>query len=556
MAAVQPSLNKLIQELHEFNFSDGSISLLKDKKFEEKNFERLLEIMKQPDLTFEERRKKIWIEKSLDRGDSEEITTGRYERYVEDFKDISSEQALVKGRMKFAVEYVIRLADLLYDKGYTGLVKAPFTLEEKTKLRVIYKDFNIKDFLAVKEIEGKTKHDIVAANAWVTIRAQMLGMDDDLMRGLTHLARTSADVNSNVIGELYTSAMGKWVSSIVDLLHELRDRSYEYSNVPCVAETHGQDAQLTTVGHIYANLAQQIMLFAKPLLGDEIFKLDGKIAGAIGTDVDMKAAFPEIDPTSMYEDLVREVFGLNYVRYGNDQDCVNASLCRALDTMVNVSLVVEKAATDTWLYCSRGILSKMTKSGESGSSIMPQKTNPFLAEGCEALTNIAESMVLPIKKMIVAYREQGDLRRSITKREGFHPIMLSTIAVRRLIDELKKYKANVDRIDAEINYAGPKIVSSAINSYLRANGVADAYDSIKKIVMKPYVTKDDVNGYITKMEKDGKITGKVSKNVREMLLSVIDGKKSKKGVLGTAIEDTHQMHYNAGKGMKLLSRYC
>ena len=583
------SLDELVVRLQqEHNFSDDSIALLKDKGLEQKEFQMLYEVMNLPDETFEERRKsRSWIDKMLDRGDSQEITTGRYERYVESFKDISSEQALVRGRMKFAVEYDISLADLIANdpRNDKKFIEQPFTDEEKSALRNIYQNFRTKDYLAAKIIERKTNQDIVAANAWVVIRAQQLGLDADLMRRVTHFARTSSDLNTNITGELYMKAIGKWTSALSRLVHELKSRAEKYATITCIARTHGQNAQFTTLGHIYANLAEQIKLHAKPLLGEEMLRLDGKIAGAIGTDIDMEASFPHLNFKTKYEQIVQGVFGLNYVELGNDQDCSNAALARALDTMVNVGYVLQKAATDVWLYTSRDMLAKQTKEGEAGSSIMPQKTNPFFAESCEALIEIVSGMINPIKKLVIAYREQGDLRRSITKREGFHPVMLSIIAIERLLGEIKNYEPNIIGIEAAIYHTGPKVASSVINNRLRAQGVSDAYDRVKDIVMKPYVQPSEVTTYIDGLVTGGKINPDIAKQMKGMLLSVMDTEglmqklqdstdekeqqgivaqltqinsdvKAREKLLGRAVGDTYKMVENAKGTCERLGRYA
>jgi len=580
------SFSKLIQELQQqHNFSDESIKFLMDKGFEQQEFQQLFDVMNLRDQTFIERRKeKSWIEKTLDRGDSEEITTGRYNRHVVAFKDISSEQVLVKGRMKFGIEYDIGLADLIGgNPKYSELIERPFNEEEKVKLRSIYENFRTKDFLAAKIIERKTKHDIVAVNTWIAIRAQQSGLDDRLLRRITHLARTSSDANTNVTGELYMRAIGRWASSLVSLLDVLGLYAEDYAEVTCVAETHGQDAQLTTLGYIYGNLAEQIKKHAKPFLEKNMLKLDGKIAGAIGTDVDMKTAFPDINPTSMYQNIVENVFGLRYVELGNDQDCSNAALSLALDTMVNVGMVIKKAATDTWIYASREILAKKTTKGESGSSAMPQKANPFLAEGCEALVSIFSNMINPIKEMIVAYREQGDLRRSITKREGFHPVMLSIISIERLISEMKKYKPNIVALEAEIYHSGPKIITSTISNILRAKGIHDAYDRIKEIVMKPDFSPGKILDYLNNLLIKEKIEIDTADDIEGMLYSVMDTEgymkklrestdpdeqeelidklaevnrnETRRELLGNAIEYTHRMVKRTEKTKELLLRY-
>ncbi|HLC98822.1 MAG TPA: lyase family protein [Candidatus Nanoarchaeia archaeon] len=576
----------------DFNFSDASIALMQDKGLleDQKRYKvsDFLDALSLPKQTFAEKRKKSLLERTIERGDGQEITTGRYERYVQDFKDISSEQTLVQGRMKFAVEYVIGLTDLVSGyPQYGKFIDRPFTEEEKSKLRSIYGDYSIRDYSAVQMIEKRTKHDVVAANTWVTLRADELGIDPVLMRKVVHFARTSEDNDANVKGELYMKALGKWTESLSKLVSTLESKAREYINVTCIAETHGQAAQLTTLGHIYANLAEQIRLHAEPLLREEMFRLEGKIAGAIGTDVDIKAALPVIPHRNikdMYRRIVGDVFGLEYACLGNDQDHSNAAFARMLDTMVNVGMVVEKAATDTWLYASRGVLAKKTEKGESGSSAMPQKANPFLAEGAEALQHIMRGMIQPIKDMVIAYREQGDLRRSITKREAFHPIMLSIISIERLVEEINNYVPSIVEIEDAIYKMGPKIASSAVQTYLKAHGVEDSYDRIKHIVMKPYVEPDEVRAYILSLHGGGRIDGSQADHIWFMIKGVIDTKNNRRNLmkaisgeevdaavadltrvnsdiesrcylLGTAVEDTELMILNAKQTQEMLERY-
>jgi adenylosuccinate lyase len=569
----------------EFSFSDGSIDFLEEKGLEEENFKTIYDALQLPPETFQEHREKEnRLEMIARRGDSQEITTGRYERYVEKFKDISSEQALVKGRLKFAVEYIITVSDTLSEQAPENkLVSRPFTIQEKEKLRGIYQNFTVADYIAIKEIEKKTNHDIVAANTWLAVKGQTLGLDDNLMRSITHFARTSADVNTNVIGELYSNALGEWCKTLGELVEVLKDKGEEYSNITCIAHTHGQEAQLTTLGHVYVNLAEQIKLQAENLLGENKLLIDGKIAGAIGTDVDMCAAFPEIDWQPTYKNLVENIFGLRYVELGNDQDSSNSRVFQSLDAMVNVGTILEKAATDVWLQASRKQISKKTKKGESGSSAMPQKTNPFFAEGCEALMEISSSVITPIKKLLGSYRDQGDLRRSITKREMFHPIMLSVIGIRRLISEISKYTPNQLALETTIYEDGVKVISSAVQTYLRSRGVSDAYDRLKDLTMTPNVQYSQIENYINGLTENGKLSKEEGDTVSGMFESVMDTRnlrkrlrrsdenmrdtvlrsiyktnsnvKSRAKLLGNALKNTSMMIENANQTIKRLNRY-
>lgn len=577
----------------EEGLSDDSIALLKDKGFRQdakgQDFEKLHNLLSIPDDTFKERRdRRFWIDINLDRLDALGIEDGRYEQAVEGFHEISSEQAMIRGRLKFAAEYDIALADLLgKDSRWASFIDKPFSESEKAALRSIYQEgYRTKDAAIIKLIEDRTNHDVVAANTWLVVRAEQKGLDAKLMRKITHFARTSADANYNTEEELFTKAIGKWCESLGKLVGVLGSRAKEYAKMTCIAETHGQDAQLTTFGHIYANLAFQLGREAEPLLGAKKFRLEGKIGGATGTDVDFRAALPGVNPVPMYRRIVEKKFGLKYEGNGFDQDGSNKSLVDFLDVMVNAGLVVQKAATDVWMYASRPILQKATKPGEAGSSAMPQKRNPFLAEGAEALSEILASEILPIKRMLLGYREQGDLRRSITKREAFHPIMLSIIAMERLRKEIEKnYQPDVLGMENEIYKSGPQVASSAIQSYLRKEGVEDAYDRIKDVVANRWASPLQIERLIKSMEKSGQLTNNQGDEVLKMLEGVMDGGhvmkrleacwekperrdkvlaeitktnrdvKRRTSLLGTAVRDTYRMAKHAQYTVKQLERY-
>jgi len=587
------TLEATLAELKErHGFSDGSIALLQDKgaglrpeQFED-DLDRLSQALSAEDKSFLARRRgRSWMDRMLDEGDSPEMTSGRYAKYTDGFEEISSEQALVQGRFKLAIEYMISLGDLVGGKQ-AEFMPRPFNEGEKERLRSIYQSFYTKDYVAFKLLEGWTNHDVVAANTWLTIRAQQLGLDDQLVRKVAHFALTSADIDTNVMGELCMKAVGKMTRSLGKLVGLLEKKAKDYAKITCIAETHGQPAQLTTLGHMYGNLAEQIRLHATPLLGKKKLVLDGKMAGAIGTNVDFKAAFPKVDPRPMYKDLVERVCGLEYVELGNDQDCSNAAFAQVLDTLANIGSVVQKTAMDTWLYASHKVIGKKRKRGESGSSAMPQKANPWKAEGAEALQEVFSSMVVPIKKMVIAYREQGDLRRSIAKREVYHPLMLWTISVERLVEEMENYVPNVVGIEQAIYQVGPQIASSALQNYLRGRGVADAYDRVKDVVGQHWVKPVHVERLIKTFQREGGLSEADAEYALSMIEAMADtldaGRKleayedrpEKKGevvlemakmnrdtrrrasLLGTAVRDTYRMAERAQHTITQLERYA
>jgi adenylosuccinate lyase len=519
--------SELLERLQrEHGISTGMLSFLgTDKKFKDDDFRDLYIALGFPPVSFKDLRKnETRLETILRRGDAAEMTEGRYGRFTEDFRDISSEQAKVRGRMKFGIEYMIGVTDAFAEQGLTSDLFIPraFTEPEKAALRRIYKEFSVRDYLVAKLIERRTDHDLVAANTTVLLRAQQSGFDERFIRALSHYALTSSDVDTNVESMNLMAAFGLYCGSVAKLLTVLDGRADRMRNMSMVAQTHGQDAQLDLMGHVYATHADQIIRDAEPLLEPWQLLADGKIGGAIGTLVDMRAGSPELRTRELYRHLIEDVCHLNFQESGLDQDSSHPNLKRIMSTIANINLAVLKVADDNWTYASRKLLSKLVEKGVSGSSVMNQKRNPFLTEGTLAALLYANMAIPAGMASIATYHTQGDLRRSLAKRELFHPLMLSVIGIERLVDDLKKYDPNPVNMELEIYRAGPAIASSAIQTYLKGRGVPEAYDRMKDVVMQDWVTEGDVRNFIDGLASEGRISPEIAAKVTQMVTCIAD----------------------------------
>ena len=82
---------------------------------------------------------------------------GRYSSSVKDLSAYFSESALMRYRVTVEVEYLIALGR---EKGIKELQS--FTNIEQTKLRNIYRNFNVAAAQKIKKIELSTNHDVKA----------------------------------------------------------------------------------------------------------------------------------------------------------------------------------------------------------------------------------------------------------------------------------------------------------------------------------------------------------------------------------------------------------
>ncbi|HMB54127.1 MAG TPA: lyase family protein, partial [Thermoanaerobaculia bacterium] len=97
------------------------------------------------------------------------------------------------------------------------------------------------DLDRVAELERQTRHDVVAHLRHYAERAGEAG-------GVLHLGATSAFVTDNTDALISRDALGLLAGRLAAALGALADFARRHASLPCLAYTHFQPAQLTTVG--------------------------------------------------------------------------------------------------------------------------------------------------------------------------------------------------------------------------------------------------------------------------------------------------------------------
>lgn len=81
---------------------------------------------------------------------------GRYQNKVTELSNYFSEYALMKFRIYVEVEYFIALTEMPIPQFKN------FEADNRSRLRKIYKKFNLDDCKVIKSIEEKINHDVKA----------------------------------------------------------------------------------------------------------------------------------------------------------------------------------------------------------------------------------------------------------------------------------------------------------------------------------------------------------------------------------------------------------
>ena len=224
------------------------------------------------------------------------------------------------------------------------------------------------------EHEKRVRHDVMA-------HIHHLGEQAPAARAFLHLGATSAYVTDNTDLILIREGLQLLLGRLAAVLVALAKLARRARAVPCLAYTHFQPAQLTTVGKRVTVWMQEFLLDAEELL----HRLDAlQFRGVKGT-TGTQASFLELFDGD--DDKVRELDARVALKMGFARvfPVTGQTYTRKLDAQVlaalsGVAQSAAKLATDVRLLQHEGEILEPFESDQVGSSAMAYKRNPMRAE--------------------------------------------------------------------------------------------------------------------------------------------------------------------------------
>jgi len=409
---------------------------------------------------------------------------GRYARYTEPLVPYASESALMRARVQVEIEYLLALADI---------EATPLTLAEddRERLRAIYEEFDDGDAAVVKQLETEgygeypaTNHDVKAVEYFIRLR-----LPEELAIGQwIHFGLTSEDVTNLAYRLLIRDGV---TEVLVPQLREVRDTlagmARQYREVPMLARTHGQPATPTTFGKEMAVYASRL---GRTLgrVESAVDGLSGKLAGASGTYAAHNAAYPDVDWPAVGRSVV-ERLGLAHEPLTTQVNPCD-DLAALFDALRGVNNVLLDLDLDAWLYVSDRYLGQEAVEGETGSSTMPHKVNPIDFENSEGNLSKANSDLVFLGDYLTTSRLQRDLSDSTVKRNVGAAFAHCLLGYRKLQAGLDSVVPN-EQVMREDLEATPEIIGEAVQTVLRREGHADAYERVKDLTRGQNVTLED-----------------------------------------------------------------
>jgi adenylosuccinate lyase len=254
------------------------------------------------------------------------------------------------------------------------------------ELRDLEQNANSVDLAAAHAIEEEIGHDLMA-------EVRVFASQSKVGGGKIHLGATSMDVEDNVDTARMRTALAMLVHATRELLDVFAQRIDEFADLTCMAYTHLQAAEPTTLGLRLSLWAQDVRFDHAAIRALAAWLPAKGMRGAVGTAASYHALLhgTKLAPAKLESDVLGE-FGLTAVEVSGQ------TYPRKLDYQVIAALAglaasCSKFAFDIRILASSpfGEIGEPFGKKQVGSSSMPFKRNPVLCERICSLARLVAS---------------------------------------------------------------------------------------------------------------------------------------------------------------------
>ena len=227
------------------------------------------------------------------------------------------------------------------------------------------------DYDAADRYEKKLRHDVMAhIHAW--------GDQIPAARPIIHLGATSCYVGDNTDMIIMKKALELVRGKLVTVIKNLRGFALEYKDLPCLAYTHLQPAQLTTVGKRATLWMYDLCLDLEDL--DYVLS-SLRLLGSKGT-TGTQASFMELfdndaDKVRRVEESIAKEFGFSGCVPVSGQTYTRKFDSRVMSVLSGIAQSAYKFSGDMRLAQSFMELEEPFEKNQVGSSARPSKRNPM-----------------------------------------------------------------------------------------------------------------------------------------------------------------------------------
>ena len=247
----------------------------------------------------------------------------------------------------------------------------PVTAEQVAALEAHVDDINYEDAEAREKL---VRHDVMS-------HVYAYGLQAPEAAGIIHLGATSCYVGDNTDVIVMRDALKIVRRKLVNVIANLTRFADKYKGLPCLAYTHLQPAQLTTVG-------KRATLWMNELMMD-LEEVESRISslallgqkGTTGTQASFMELFGgDEDKIDALEQKIAAEMGFDKVVPVSGQTYSRKTDYFVLSTLSGIAQSACKFATDLRLLQNFKEMEEPFEKNQIGSSAMPYKRNPMRSE--------------------------------------------------------------------------------------------------------------------------------------------------------------------------------
>lgn len=332
--------------------------------------------------------------------------------------------------------------------------------------------------------EAKTRHDVAA---FVDVLAAAMPEHGRWV----HFGLTSSDLLDTALGARMKQAGTLLAEGVITLFGTVQRLASEHRDTPMIGRTHGMWAEPTTFGHKMAGFGFQLVNAHKRLLDATHTVSYGKVSGPVGNHSTVPPAV---------EDHVMGALGLS-AQPAATQIVSRDRHAMFLSTLAVVGGTVEQMATEI-RHLQRSEVAEVAEpfgEDQKGSSAMPHKHNPILAEN-----------VVGMARMLRGYAQMGmenqplwherDITHSSVERVAIPDACLvldfALARMKRIVDGLV---IDADRMRQNLEASHGTVFSQAVLLALVRHGLERdaAYRIVQSASARAVDTGDDLRIVLT-----------------------------------------------------------
>ena len=411
----------------------------------------------------------------------------------------------MKYKILMEAEYLIALSE-----SKMTVLRA-FSAKEKMIIRKLYESFTEKEAKTIRDIElhgyknlKPTNHDFKAIEYYIKDKLEGTSLQDSAE--WVHFGLTTWDATNIAYALMLGESLREvYVPAAKAVVEEIAHLAKTSADIPMLARTHGQPASPTTFGKEFrifeARLERQLAQITN-------YTLQAKLNGATGNYNALVAAYPRADWMAFSKKFILSLGKMRGVKLEANMVTTQVephdSYVELFQAMQRFNSVLIGFNQDVWRYVSDGWIEQKPVAGEVGSSTMPHKINPWFLENSEGNLGMANAILGFLAQKLPISRLQRDLSDSTVLRNIGTAFAHSLIGVEYLANQLGRVEVNAALARADLE-RHPEVVTEAIQTILRREGIPMPYEKLKTLTRGKAVTLADIHEFIDSLEVSPKI---------------------------------------------------